>query len=141
MYVYLCSCHVAKENIYSIMEKIFSFVPVYGYGDGVFICRYRRNCTDEIASLKAFLSVFNHFLCVMKYSSHNIFLTIYPKWNGVWNWWLPWLPSKIYNLSSFPVLVTSRNGMSYKDTMYFIYAYIKQSGLLKAFLFVEIIVK
>ena len=45
------------------MEKIFSFVPVYGYGDGVFICRYRRNCTDEIASLKAFLSVFYHFLC------------------------------------------------------------------------------
>ena len=83
VHVYLCSCHVAKENIYSIMEKISSFVPVYGYGDGVFICRYRRNCTDEIASLKAFLSVFNHFLCVMKYSSHNIFLTIYLKWNGV----------------------------------------------------------
>ena len=93
------------------MEEIFSFVPVYGYGDGVFICRYRRNCTDEIASLKAFLSVFNHFLlCVMKYSSRNIFPTNCLKRNGVLenddgSGWLSTTSIYLYFLSSLlPVL-------------------------------------
>ena len=86
---FLCSCVLMfmswsqRKYIFHNGKDLLIRSCIWIWRWGFYLSLSQKLYDDEIASLKAFLSVFNHFLCVMKYSSHNIFLTIYLKWNGV----------------------------------------------------------